>query len=82
MCVCVCVFSSEARPKAKQNSELGWQEKKNEPDRTIHFLVEVFAFLSLFQPPKTFFSFYDNAGEIKLFEAFLFDSFLAKNGLK
>ena len=24
------------------------------PVQTIHFLVEVFAFLSLFQPPKTF----------------------------
>ena len=24
------------------------------PDQTIHFLVKVFTFLSLFQPPKTF----------------------------
>ena len=28
------------------------------------------------------FSFYDNAGEIALFEAFLFDFIVAKNGLK
>ena len=32
--------------------------------------------------PLALIAFYDNAGEIELFEAFLFYSFFAKNGLK
>ena len=62
-------FSSEVRPKAERSSELGWQKKKWKkkkgttttttttnfvPGKSIHFLVKVFAFLSLFQPSKTF----------------------------
>ena len=64
------IYSSKARPNAERSLQLGWQKKSEQkkryhdstttstanfvPGQTIHFLVEVFAFLSLFQPPKTF----------------------------
>ena len=44
--------------KKKVNKKKGTTTSSNTtnfvPGQTIHFLVEVFAFLSLFQPPKTF----------------------------
>ena len=63
-------FLSEARPKAERSLELGWLKKKRDkkkgtttsttnfvPGQTIHFLVEVFTFLFLFQPPPQTFSY-------------------------
>ena len=69
--------SSEARPNAERSSEFGWQKKNWTKKKgttttsttnfvlgqTIHFLVEVCAFLLLFQPSKTFsyvFNFHNN----------------------
>ena len=62
------IYLSEARPKAEGSSELGVGKKKGTttstinstttsfvPGQTIHFLVEVLAFLSLFQLSKNFY---------------------------
>ena len=45
------------------------------------FLVSLFNSFFL-HSHKYYISFYDNAGKIGLFDRLLFDSFLAKNGLK
>ena len=63
-------FFDQSEAEGWLDLELGWQKKSEQkkgtttttttsttnfiPGQTIHFLVEFFAFLSLFQPPKTF----------------------------
>ena len=64
------IYSTTGCTKSSKFGQL-WLFKHTPMGKMIKWII--------FHSPKTF---YDNAGEIELFKAFLFDFFVAKNGLQ